>query len=479
MSDRRRVEKEIDNIFKGISGEETSDHEGMMDMMDDDYGYGGEIEELQEELSKLRKENSMLFKKLNAIDDRLEKLSSTSNSDLIATLQREIGSIKGDVNRILSMLSVSSRTSSSHLPSADKSASDPLEDRVAAFEAAARAASPAVTISPQVTQTTAISKPSGSKAIVQKPSRASTVASASSRIAPGAPGASNSASVLAPTSPPSDATPAASALDAAADGGAPSWVEVVKRKRRKAEPLSAELIKASSDPMQLLLAKTLTATEGTREIMVTHLSIPLSIKAQYRPYLAWRTVLKTATGMNPLNITLVHPRRAIVFWDVTDTSRKLPIIRALDDKKFLILPSDDGMVDDRHYLRAYLGGYFRLLRQAALTGLSPSSVSWILEKAEEHWRRSHDKVRKQMWIKRIAFDKKDFADGVRVAEGVDPPLDPTQLLYKSDSAEVVLRVTSKRWICDAIYLIREQAEARQMETARSSNPGVVNSMEEG
>ena len=182
---------------------------------------------------------------------------------------------------------------------------------------------------------------------------------------------------------------------------------MVKKKHKKPSLLTAETLKASPDPLGIILAKTHATMDGTSEVMVTHLAMPLSIKAQYRPYLAWRTALKAITGNSPLNVVLVHPRRAIVFWDVSDVNRKIPILRTLDGRGFLRLPADVGTVANNHHLRGYLGGYFKLLRQAALKGLPADTITWVFDKAEEHWRKSKDKVtsRKYWWLKRIVWDR--------------------------------------------------------------------------
>ena len=159
-------------------------------------------------------------------------------------------------------------------------------------------------------------------------------------------------------------------------------------------------------------------------------------------------------------MTLIHPRRAIVYWDVTDISKKARILRDRDDADFYRFPADEGVVSDHHFLRAYNAGYFKLLRQSVLSGLTAHSVTWILEKAKEHWKKSPDKVLRHIWLRRIAWDKKALAEGLAVATGDLPSLDPN---WKPSGVISVLdttpRVTSLKWICDFIYLHRERKES--------------------
>ena len=271
--------------------------------------------------------------------------------------------------------------------------------------------------------------------------------------------ASASGPATTPAAAPGPASAALPTGASEAQGGA-TWVEVVKKSGKPTyKVLTPEMIKASPDPMRLLLA-TERKSSATVEVMVTHAKLPLSIKAQSRPYLAWRTVLKRVTGLTPLNITLVHPRRGIIYWDVTDTPKKGKILAALDDAGFFLFPAEEGVVSDHHFLRAYKTGYFKLLRQSALAGLTAPSAKWVLDKAEEQWKKAPDRVLKHIWLRRIAWDKRALEDGVVVAAGVMPSLDPNWRPggYMSP-LDTTPRVTCLKWMCDYIYLHRERREA--------------------
>ena len=74
--------------------------------------------------------------------------------------------------------------------------------------------------------------------------------------------------------------------------------------------------------------------------------------------------------------------------------------------------------------------------------------------------KSPDKVLRHIWLRRIAWDKKALAEGLAVATGDLPSLDPN---WKSSGVISVLdttpRVTSLKLICDFIYLHRERKES--------------------
>ena len=171
-------------------------------------------------------------------------------------------------------------------------------------------------------------------------------------------------------------------------------------------------------------------------------------------------MLKRATGFTPLNIVLIHPRKAILYWDATSSQAKTKILETLENLGFFRFPAEEGAVSDHNFLRAYKSGYFKLLRQAALIGLSSQSKQYVLDKAQEYWQKSNDKVRRHIWLRRIACDKKEMVDGVEVVAGVLPNLDPN---YKKSGfiapLDMTPRVSSLKWIGEFIYLQRERKEA--------------------
>jgi hypothetical protein len=238
---------------------------------------------------------------------------------------------------------------------------------------------------------------------------------------------------------------------------------VEKKKAQKGKVLTAEDIKAADNPLRLLLA-TVRQEPSTREVMCTHVAIPLSLRAQTRPYLAMRSVLTRVTGHTPLNITLIHTRKAMVFWDVTDYQVKTKILKTLEDPDFFRFPAEEGEVADHHFLRAYLGGYFDLLRYAVIAQLTPERAARLFAKAEEHWRKSPDKIQRRIWLRRIAADRKGLEEGKLFAPGERPSLDPDGVVQFDPGAR---EVTSLKWINTCIYILREQRESRERDEAEA------------
>ena len=234
-----------------------------------------------------------------------------------------------------------------------------------------------------------------------------------------------------PSTPTSSAAPVARAPGAGSAAGAASYAEVVGKGKKSTAPLTVDDINAASNPIDLLLAKKREGIRVTKEVVVTQLTAPLSVRAQARPYLSWRSLLKAVTGTTPLMITLIHPRRALAFWDATDSSVKEHIHRSLLERGFL-LPSACADVENQHVLRAYLGGYFPLLRQTVLQCFSLSSAAWVLDKAEEKWRRSPDKVLRRMWLRRIADDRRSLGGAAVGIAGDGLGLSPSAPLDASD-----------------------------------------------
>ena len=158
------------------------------------------------------------------------------------------------------------------------------------------------------------------KATKKKTSSAVSAADATS-VAPAASAVSNVASPL-PTQDSSSPAPAAKPTYAAAAKGA-------------MKTLSKQMLLEAPDPRAILLKKAVPEARLTLEVMRTTVEAPLSILAQGRPYLAWRSLLKMVTGKVPLLVTLIHPRRAEVYWDVTAPSTRVPLLKALDREGYL------------------------------------------------------------------------------------------------------------------------------------------------
>ena len=174
-------------------------------------------------------------------------------------------------------------------------------------------------------------------------------------------------------------------------------------------------------------------------------------------------------GFTPLHIILIHPRRALLFWDVSNTTRKGVILRALDGAGFFRFPAEEGVIAGHHFLRAYKGSYFKLLRQAVLALCPPETVQWILDQAAEAWRKSKDKVRRLIWLRNIASDRLALSEGFVVAAGVLPSLDPNWREPPHEGPSVMRplpvltpKVSCQLWVREFIYLLREQEKAKRV-----------------
>ena len=66
-----------------------------------------------------------------------------------------------------------------------------------------------------------------------------------------------------------------------------------------------------------------------------------------------------------------------------------------------------------------------------------------------------------------------------VAEGLEPSLDLSRPAQKPLVTAAVPCVTGEQWIAEAMYLIREQVEARKLEAERSAPSGAAGKKDEG
>ena len=417
-----------------------------------------------------------------------QRAPSTKRADgeLIELLHQQVASLTTALEEVTKRCEMLERGVAEGRP-ADPSPSDSLASpsvaspgslaallsRVAALESSTSASAATAATAAAITGVSAPAAPASAAAIAAPPSDAAAGLGASTpsrktlrkMLRAQRAGVPVSApSVPLPSSPGASAAPPAEPVPgtAAAAVSAPSWVEVVKKKK-KTSLLNPALIESSSDPLQMLLSGGHRGRAVTTEIMVTQAVAPLSIKAQGRPYLAWRSILKIKTGMVPLHILLINPRRALLFWDVSDTAHKGTILRALDGSGFFKFPAEEGVIANHHLLRAYTSGYFKLLRQAALSLCPPDTVRWILDEAEAAWRKSKDKVRRLIWLRNIAADRLDLAEGFVVAAGVLPSLDPAWTEPPgSGPSNPTPRVSCQLWVREYIYLLREQEKARRL-----------------
>jgi hypothetical protein len=132
--------------------------------------------------------------------------------------------------------------------------------------------------------------------------------------------------------------------------------------------------------------------------------VPLTLKAIQEPILAWKQILKEKVGDLPLSISLVNPCTAELFYEENSLHRVLPILKAenylMDQTNHMISEKDMNRRTD-----AYLRGYFRPLRLAALVGFNPECQKKLLLMAKERLeKRFEDKFSRQQWRHHIQKD---------------------------------------------------------------------------
>ena len=218
--------------------------------------------------------------------------------------------------------------------------------------------------------------------------------------------------------PAPSSTPSASAAtsDSAADrvsataSGAlepQPWLTAVKKKSARSGLLSAEEIKTAPKPLDLLLVKA--PLRKTTAIMATILSAPLRGAAKGHPYASWRSILQAATGSSPLLISMTDSSSCEAFWDVSSEATRTTILAALEVQGIRASEPVLTMADRPRRLRAYLGAFFPMLREATLTGLDVASQEWILERVMGKFRSSSgDVATKKAWLKRVSRDRVAF-----------------------------------------------------------------------
>ena len=252
------------------------------------------------------------------------------------------------------------------------------------------------------------------KALARLESRVSVLESAKAPVAAGTSRPSTRPSVHGHTAAPATRSPAAPMAPAPAPVTTLSYAQVAGKAKKAG--LTKESIEKAVDPLKLLLVQPREAGEKTQDVVTLVLKAPLTLEAQAKPYLAWKGLLKAKTGMLPLSMILISPRRCLTYWDVTAEDSLPELIKALCRSGFLEDPLHSDSVDKALRLRAYLGSYFTILRRAALEGLSAEDRIWLLDKAETRWKTSVDKVAQRMWMKRIRRDRGEEAAEIPLGE---------------------------------------------------------------
>jgi hypothetical protein len=188
------------------------------------------------------------------------------------------------------------------------------------------------------------------------------------------------------------------------------WTKVGPKKPAKpvSKPISTftqDLKQASTkeDKLKLLLKKPVSLDQRSDHVASVMVQLPLSAKAQQQPLTSWRSAMKELTGHQPLAISMIHPRKAEVFFDgnVIDS-----VTNSLHSEGYL-LPMEP--LTDRDILRrksSYLQGYFRPLRRAMFQGFSRAQQDKLLDLAVASCKTVFsDPVQRKLWSHHCLKDR--------------------------------------------------------------------------
>jgi hypothetical protein len=169
--------------------------------------------------------------------------------------------------------------------------------------------------------------------------------------------------------------------------------------------LTQDLQRATSkeDKLKLLLKKPVSLDQRSDQIGSLMVQLPLSAKAQMQPLSSWKSAMKELTGHQPLAISMIHPRKAEVFFDgsVIDS-----VSTSLHSEGYLLPmePLTDKDISRRK--SSYLQGYFRPLRRAMFQGFSRAQQDKLLDLAESSCKTVFsDQVQRKQWSHHCLKDR--------------------------------------------------------------------------
>jgi hypothetical protein len=159
-----------------------------------------------------------------------------------------------------------------------------------------------------------------------------------------------------------------------------------------------------SEKLKVLLRVPRSEEEKTSCVEVLTVSLPLSKKAQAQPLVAWKQAILELTGHQPLLVSLIHPCRAEVYMDLKVSTTVKETLRGLGYLQ------DPLQLDERDLVRrkrAYLSGYFLLLRRAALQGLESNRQLELLQmvEAELSPEKYPDQSTRKQWMFQVKKDR--------------------------------------------------------------------------
>jgi hypothetical protein len=175
-------------------------------------------------------------------------------------------------------------------------------------------------------------------------------------------------------------------------------------KTQKPPALSSVLAKAPTkeDKLKILIKKPLLPEQRTDTISSVVAQIPLTSKALAHPVTAWKSAIRELTGHQPLSVSLIHPRKVELFFDI-NVIESVKAVLAKDN--YLSSQEATSDKDVPRWKASYLQGYFRPPRRAMLMGLSQDQQLKVLSLAEASSKTLQDKTLRQQWSYQIESDR--------------------------------------------------------------------------
>jgi hypothetical protein len=204
--------------------------------------------------------------------------------------------------------------------------------------------------------------------------------------------------------PMTSATPADPADPAA-------WTKVGPKKVQKpvsktAVPTLSQALKQAStkeEKLKLLLKQPISPEMRCDKVSSLMVELPLSTKAQKTPLSSWRSAITALTGLQPLAISLIHPRKAEVFFgeNVIDS-----VTTSLSSAGYCVPLEPLTGKDIARRKTSYLQGYFRPLRRAMLQGFNRVQQGKLLDIAELSCKTViADTLQRKQWLNHCLRDR--------------------------------------------------------------------------
>jgi hypothetical protein len=156
------------------------------------------------------------------------------------------------------------------------------------------------------------------------------------------------------------------------------------------------------EKLKVLLRSPRPPEKQTSEVVIVTARLPLSMKAQAHPMVAWKQVLKELCGHRPLQISLINPCKGEIF---LDSETVLAVKETLSKEGYLTDNLELVEKDLERRKQVYLNGYFLPLRREALRGFTPENQLKLLDLATADLPKIADPLKRKQWKFQIAKDR--------------------------------------------------------------------------